>query len=111
MTDSPPATGRQGPGGCQRDFIESAIADWDVGVLHAGGKGMRHETDGLDERRRDSVVMRCQPAIGDSGDASTFRACLGEKVAPRSIRFRHTGFGRETGTGTTIRTFRKCFPT
>jgi len=61
------------------DPIEGAVADWEAGVLRSG-KGMRDEPDGLDERRRDSVAMRRQPAIGDSGDASTFRAWPGREV-------------------------------
>jgi dipeptidyl aminopeptidase/acylaminoacyl peptidase len=76
------------------DPIEGAVADWEAGVLRSGGKGMRDEPDGLDERRRDSVAMRRQPAIGDSGDASTFRAWPG----------RESGLPGQSGSGIQILT-------
>jgi len=75
------------------DPIEGAVADWEAGVLRSG-KGMRDEPDGLDERRRDSVAMRRQPAIGDSGDASTFRAWPG----------RESGLPGQSGSGIQILT-------
>lgn len=63
---------------------------------------MRNEQDGFDERWRDSVAMRSQPAIGDRCVNQLLKLGLIEKVGlpvgqVQALRVRHQMFGPADG--------------